>query len=71
MAGEEKAQRTASLGWKWVWLRMVLENRAEEAWTGVSTKVVGHGKVSTGVHTQWHHCMAKVRPLNTTEGCTG
>lgn len=30
VAGEEKAQRTVSLGWKWVWLRMVLENKAEE-----------------------------------------
>lgn len=51
-AGEEKAQRTEGLGWKWVWLRMVLENRAEEACTGVSTTVVAHGKASTGVHTQ-------------------
>lgn len=34
--------------------------------TGVSTKVVGHGKVSTAVYTQWHHHMAKVRPPDCT-----
>lgn len=72
MAGEEKAQKNVSLGWKWVWPRMVLENKAEETIPqprhGVTAQI---DRTWKGVHWSAHTTAPSGYQTTCTKGCTG